>query len=239
MFSFLGGDPFSKSKQVPGRKKRTWKIPRNAAKRKLRARRHRVLACAYQRLGLRLELLRWQKSVSVSSPCLGWTNHNGSSNTNSWQRWQDKQEWWAWRSNKNSTSDDRGVQSTTRICLGVASSHTQSCLVCLVMELYLHVLLECCGTGVNPEVKTLHGTQVSRSVGVKELVGDWHILLYQVEPGTRQGGSFEKETWHIGIHGELEKVSLNEMNCMKNELTWVNWNKGLGMKELKRMNWHE
>ena len=25
---------------------------------------------------------------------------------------------------------------------------------------------------VNPEVKTLHGTQVSRSVGVKELVGD-------------------------------------------------------------------
>ena len=49
---FWGGDPFSKSKQAPGRKTRIWKIPRNVAKPKL-PRRPRLLACAYRRLGLR------------------------------------------------------------------------------------------------------------------------------------------------------------------------------------------
>ena len=59
---------------------------------------------------------------------------------------------------------------------------------------------------------------------------------YQVVPGTRRGGSFEKWTWLIGIHGELERSELkwNEMH----ELTWINWNEWLEMKELKRMNWN-
>ena len=30
----------------------------------------------------------------------------------------------------------------------------------------------------------------------------------QVVPGTRRGGNFEKETWFIGIRGELERSKL-------------------------------
>ena len=60
---------------------------------------------------------------------------------------------------------------------------------------------------------------------------------YQVVPGTRRGGSFEKGMWLIGIHGELERSELkwNQMH----ELTWINWNEWLEMNELKRMNWNE
>ena len=63
------------------------------------------------------------------------------------------------------------------------------------------------------------------------------ILLYQVLPGTRRGGSFEKGTWLIGIHGELERSELkwNEMN----ELKWIKWHEWLEMKKWKRMNWNE
>ena len=46
------------------------------------------------------------------------------------------------------------------------------------------------------------------------------LVDYQVVPGTRRGGSFEKGTWFIGIHGELERCKLksNEMHEM-NELS--------------------
>ena len=66
------------------------------------------------------------------------------------------------------------------------------------------------------------------------------ISWYQVVPGTRRGGSFEKETWLIGIHCELERSELkwNEMHEM-NELKWINWHEWFEMKELKRMNWIE
>ena len=33
----------------------------------------------------------------------------------------------------------------------------------------------------------------------------WSIMVYQVVPGTRRGGNFEKGTWLIRIHGELER----------------------------------
>ena len=33
-------------------------------------------------------------------------------------------------------------------------------------------------------------------------------MVYQVVPGTRRGGSFEKGTWLIGIHGALERSAL-------------------------------
>ena len=86
---------------------------------------------------------------------------------------------------------------------------------------------------------------------------------YQVVLGTCRDGSFDKETWLIGIHGELNRIELkwNEMNEM-NALTWINWheriernelhwmnetnelkwqnlNQQLDMNDLKRMNWHE
>ena len=32
----------------------------------------------------------------------------------------------------------------------------------------------------------------------------WSLRNYQVVSGTCQGGSFEKETWLLGTHGELE-----------------------------------
>ena len=34
------------------------------------------------------------------------------------------------------------------------------------------------------------------------------IPVYQVVPGTRRGGSFDKGTWLIGIHSELERSEL-------------------------------
>ena len=65
-------------------------------------------------------------------------------------------------------------------------------------------------------------------------------IIYQVVPGTRWGGSFEKRTWLIGIHGELErsKSKWNEMHEM-NELTRMTWDEGIETPELKRMNCHE
>ena len=65
---------------------------------------------------------------------------------------------------------------------------------------------------------------------------DW----YQVVPGTRRGGSFEKETWLIGIHGELERRELkwHEMHEV-HELTWIMSHEWLGKKELKRINWNK
>ena len=65
-------------------------------------------------------------------------------------------------------------------------------------------------------------------------------IISQVVPGTRRGRSFEKGTWLIGIHGELQRSELkwNEMHVM-NELTWINWQEWFDMQELKRMNWNE
>ena len=78
--------------------------------------------------------------------------------------------------------------------------------------------------------------------------------LYRVVPGTPQGGSFEKGTWFIGIHGELEKNELKwnewlDMNDLKwrnrnewietNELKWKTWNEWLDMNELTWRNWYE
>ena len=44
----------------------------------------------------------------------------------------------------------------------------------------------------------------------------FHKWGYQVVPGTRRGGSFQKGKWLIGIHGELErselKLSWKEVN---------------------------
>ena len=80
----------------------------------------------------------------------------------------------------------------------------------------------------------------------------WDFTFYQVVPGTRRGGSFEKGTWLIGIHGELEKMWIemkwNEIYEMRdmNEFTWINWREGIETvetneltHELKRMNRHE
>ena len=33
-----------------------------------------------------------------------------------------------------------------------------------------------------------------------------------VVPGTRRGGSFEKETWLIEVHGEYGALERNELN---------------------------
>ena len=51
---------------------------------------------------------------------------------------------------------------------------------------------------------------------LKELQPSYHTGLWtrpnpfieQVVPGTRQGGSFEKETWLSEIHGELDRSEL-------------------------------
>ena len=63
------------------------------------------------------------------------------------------------------------------------------------------------------------------------------INVYQVVPGTCRGGSFEKETWLIGIRGQLERSELkwNEMKCMK----WMNWHEGIETHGLPRMNCRE
>ena len=46
------------------------------------------------------------------------------------------------------------------------------------------------------------------------------VYVYQVVPGTGLGGSFEKRTWLIGIHGELERSELKSNNMHEmNELT--------------------
>ena len=62
---------------------------------------------------------------------------------------------------------------------------------------------------------------------------------YQVVPGTCLSGSFEKRTWFIGIHVELERNELkwNEMKWMK----CMNWHESSDMNDLKlkRMNWTE
>ena len=66
---------------------------------------------------------------------------------------------------------------------------------------------------------------------------------YHVVPGTCRGGSFEKETWFIGIHGELERSDLkwNAWNGWidMNHLKWGSWNAWIETHELKRMKCHE
>ena len=79
-------------------------------------------------------------------------------------------------------------------------------------------------------------------------IAQW-CAVYQVVPGTRRDGSFQEETWLMGIHGELKRSELtwHEMHEM-NELTWINWNDDLTWRnwhawtetnELTWMNWNE
>ena len=58
--------------------------------------------------------------------------------------------------------------------------------------------------------------------------------------GTRQGGSFEKETWLMGIHGELEIPEL-KWNAWLDmiQLKWMTWHEGIQTHELKWMTCHE